>query len=274
MKWLDEKDHALLVLGGYRSFGPDGFRGTPLADALPVVFASGPPYQSEEPFSLELTEEGRRHPIFEISGDRVKDAAAWAVGAAALGDEPGPRGQAGGRRPGGRPGRARRRQARRGGGRPAVRRGAYDGPRGRHDLAMEPPDPRPGPVRHALRPVLEPDGALALGPEPRRPAPAARREHRPPRLRRGQGRHDPRRPPAARGPGPERRGGRAGGRRAVGAVGVGPACGRARPSPTPSRARFTRRPAAVTRSPPRSPAAASRWPTRPPSSSSTAPTWS
>ncbi|HWE37689.1 MAG TPA: glutamine amidotransferase, partial [Isosphaeraceae bacterium] len=79
LKWLNEKNHALLVLGGYRSFGPDGFRTTPLAEALPVNFAEGPPYQSEEPFSLELTEEGRRHPIFEISGDRTRDAATWSA---------------------------------------------------------------------------------------------------------------------------------------------------------------------------------------------------
>lgn len=79
LKWLNEKNHALLVLGGYRSFGPDGFRTTPLAEALPVDFAEKPPYQSEDPFSLELTEEGRRHPIFEVSGDRTRDAATWAA---------------------------------------------------------------------------------------------------------------------------------------------------------------------------------------------------
>jgi uncharacterized membrane protein len=73
--WLDEKGHSLLVLGGYSSFGPDGFRSTPLADVLPVVFADKPPYQSEEPFTLELKKAD--HPIFEVSSDRVKDAAAW-----------------------------------------------------------------------------------------------------------------------------------------------------------------------------------------------------
>jgi hypothetical protein len=81
--WLEDKDkdrnteRALLLLGGYRSFGPDGFRTTRLAEALPVVFADGPPYQSEEPFQLTLTEEGRGHPIFEVSGDRVKNQEVW-----------------------------------------------------------------------------------------------------------------------------------------------------------------------------------------------------
>jgi uncharacterized membrane protein len=74
--WLDQ-GHALLVLGGYQSFGPDGFRATPLADVLPVVFRDGEPFQSEEPFVLKLTEAGMRHPVFEITGDRVKDEAMW-----------------------------------------------------------------------------------------------------------------------------------------------------------------------------------------------------
>ena len=78
VQWVDGGG-ALLVLGGYASFGGNGFRATPLAAALPVVFADEPPYQSEQPFRLELTELGRRHPIFELTGDRVKDAAMWST---------------------------------------------------------------------------------------------------------------------------------------------------------------------------------------------------
>jgi hypothetical protein len=78
LRWLDEKNHSLLVLGGYKSFGPDGFRGTPLADALPVVFSDQPTPQSEESFRPQLTDRGQGHPIFTLSGDRVKDAEAWA----------------------------------------------------------------------------------------------------------------------------------------------------------------------------------------------------
>jgi uncharacterized membrane protein len=77
LKWLDEKGHALLVLGGYHSFGPEGFRGTPLAEALPVVFADKPPYQYEAPFRPELTEEGRRHPVLEVAADRVEGEKIW-----------------------------------------------------------------------------------------------------------------------------------------------------------------------------------------------------
>ena len=77
VRWLDGKNHSLLVLGGYNSFGPDGFRGTPLADVLPVVFRAGPPYQSEAPFRLRLSARGEGHPLFGLSSDRVKDVAAW-----------------------------------------------------------------------------------------------------------------------------------------------------------------------------------------------------
>jgi uncharacterized membrane protein len=77
-QWLDEKNHSLLVLGGYRSFGPDGFRDTPLADVLPVVFAAGSSAQLEEPVRLRLTDRGQGHAIFTLSGDRVKDAETWA----------------------------------------------------------------------------------------------------------------------------------------------------------------------------------------------------
>jgi uncharacterized membrane protein len=77
VRWLDGKNHSLLVLGGYNSFGPDGLRKTPLADALPVVFAAGPPYQNDEPFQLRLTERGQEHPIFLLTRDRVKNADLW-----------------------------------------------------------------------------------------------------------------------------------------------------------------------------------------------------
>jgi len=75
-EWVHE-GHGLVVLGGYRSFGAKGLRGTPLADVLPVVFKDAEPLQSDDPFVLKLTETGRQHPIFEITGDRVRDASLW-----------------------------------------------------------------------------------------------------------------------------------------------------------------------------------------------------
>jgi hypothetical protein len=77
LKWLDGKNHALLVLGGYSSFGPNGWRTTPLAAALPVVPADAEPFQREGPFVPGLTDEGKRHPAFVFTGDRLKDEEQW-----------------------------------------------------------------------------------------------------------------------------------------------------------------------------------------------------
>jgi hypothetical protein len=56
-----------------------------LAEVLPVVLADKEPYQSEEAFRLHLTEEGKRHPLFELTGDRAKDAQTWAEAPQLLG---------------------------------------------------------------------------------------------------------------------------------------------------------------------------------------------
>jgi hypothetical protein len=77
LKWLDGKNHSLLVLGGYASFGVDGFRNKPLADALPVVFSSAGEPQSEKPFRLKITDKGKMHPIFTLSSDRVRSEKMW-----------------------------------------------------------------------------------------------------------------------------------------------------------------------------------------------------
>jgi hypothetical protein len=77
LKWLDGKNRSLVVLGGYSSFGPDGWRTTPLANALPVVPADSEPFQKEGPFVPALTDEAKRHPAFVFSGDRVKDEELW-----------------------------------------------------------------------------------------------------------------------------------------------------------------------------------------------------
>jgi len=53
-----------LMLGGYNSFGPGGYGGTPVEAMLPVTV--GPPGIGQEttPFVLKLTPEGANHPIF------------------------------------------------------------------------------------------------------------------------------------------------------------------------------------------------------------------
>jgi uncharacterized membrane protein len=77
VEWVSA-GHSLLLLGGYRSFGVDGLRGTPLADALPIVFSDTEPVQSEEEFKPQVTETGWRYPLFRVTGDRVQDEVLWA----------------------------------------------------------------------------------------------------------------------------------------------------------------------------------------------------
>ncbi len=81
-RWLEGKNHSLLVLGGYASFGPKGFRTQPLlADALPVVFADAAEPQLEKPFQLQLTDKGKGHPMFTVSPDKVRSEKMWAEAA-------------------------------------------------------------------------------------------------------------------------------------------------------------------------------------------------
>jgi uncharacterized membrane protein len=73
--WVLENRGAIVLTGGYQSFGPDGFGATALRDVLPVEFSGEPNPQSDQPFSLKLTEAGRESPIFNLMGDAVRDAA-------------------------------------------------------------------------------------------------------------------------------------------------------------------------------------------------------
>ncbi len=54
----------LLMLGGYNSFGPGGYSGTPIEEALPVKMGGRDIGQEKEPFRMKLTPEGMSHPIF------------------------------------------------------------------------------------------------------------------------------------------------------------------------------------------------------------------
>ena len=56
---------ALLMLGGYSSFGPGGYGGTDIEAALPVTVGSRGQAQETTPFIPRLTAVGEAHPIFE-----------------------------------------------------------------------------------------------------------------------------------------------------------------------------------------------------------------
>lgn len=83
--WVKDSGGGLLLTGGYRSFGPQGFGRSVLRDILPVELC-GTGFQpvdspvadqchNERPFTLRLTDAGREHPIFRLTSDRVYDTA-------------------------------------------------------------------------------------------------------------------------------------------------------------------------------------------------------
>lgn len=74
-RWVAASGGGLVLTGGYHSFGPEGFGRTALRDILPVKFSGAASPQIERPFNLKLTEAGREHPIFHLTGDRVRDTA-------------------------------------------------------------------------------------------------------------------------------------------------------------------------------------------------------
>jgi uncharacterized membrane protein len=71
---------ALVMLGGELSFASGDYRGTPVADALPVVIpprAGTSPLLDERPFSPQLTREGASHPVTSLRHDPADNRAAW-----------------------------------------------------------------------------------------------------------------------------------------------------------------------------------------------------
>jgi uncharacterized membrane protein len=72
-RWVKESGGGLVLTGGYHSFGPEGFSRSVLRDILPVEFSASVTPQIEQPFNLKLTDAGREHPIFHLTGDRLRD---------------------------------------------------------------------------------------------------------------------------------------------------------------------------------------------------------
>lgn len=64
-----DEGKALLMIGGSAGLGAGGYGGTPLEEVLPLKL--GPPSigQITDPFTMELTPEGREHEIFMGTGD-------------------------------------------------------------------------------------------------------------------------------------------------------------------------------------------------------------
>jgi len=64
LKTAVSEGKGLLMIGGYASFGPGGYEGTPVEEILPVFVGPRDIGQETERFVLRLTPEGEAHPIF------------------------------------------------------------------------------------------------------------------------------------------------------------------------------------------------------------------
>ena len=62
-RFVDEGG-GLMMIGGEYSFGPGGYGGTPIEEALPVTCGGRNIGQERDPFPLTLTPAGQMHPIF------------------------------------------------------------------------------------------------------------------------------------------------------------------------------------------------------------------
>ncbi len=69
--------HALVMIGGDRSFSLGEYGGTPLGEVLPVKVSATRVEPSLTPFLPRLTGAGERHPITRLAPDPVENAAWW-----------------------------------------------------------------------------------------------------------------------------------------------------------------------------------------------------
>jgi hypothetical protein len=77
--FVRERGGGLLMIAG-ANFSPHAYRGTPLADVLPIeANATSPPEPEDrvEGYRLELTPVGRLHPIFRFSPDEAENLEIW-----------------------------------------------------------------------------------------------------------------------------------------------------------------------------------------------------
>lgn len=75
-----EEGGGLAMIGGELSFSSGGWYGTPVADVLPVeLLPDGPPERllDPTPFRLQLTAEGRAHPLTALKLDVALNRARW-----------------------------------------------------------------------------------------------------------------------------------------------------------------------------------------------------
>jgi len=68
---------AFMMIGGDNSYGEGQYQGTAIQEILPVDFDAHPTAAGDEPFTPQLTPEGRRHPISELVPGEGQNDALW-----------------------------------------------------------------------------------------------------------------------------------------------------------------------------------------------------
>ena len=76
-RFVREKGKGLVMLAGRRSFGAGAYKGTPMADTLPVKLDLPGLQQSYDPFQPRVTPDGRHHPLLRLLGDAAKNRELW-----------------------------------------------------------------------------------------------------------------------------------------------------------------------------------------------------
>lgn len=75
--YVATEGHALVMVGGPRSFDNGGYVGTPIESILPVRLGVTGEAVDEAEFSPQLTEEGRRHPLTRLATDAEENPLWW-----------------------------------------------------------------------------------------------------------------------------------------------------------------------------------------------------
>lgn len=75
--FVEDDGHAIVMIGGDRSFSMGSYGTTPLADILPVRIAPQPVEPDEAAFRPSLTEAGHRHPVTRLVADGYENAQWW-----------------------------------------------------------------------------------------------------------------------------------------------------------------------------------------------------
>ncbi len=77
-RFVEDRGASLLVIAGEQHM-PHEYAGTPLEAVLPVTVSSSPdPLNTDEPFSWQLTPEGRRSPVMQLEDTSAENDRVWA----------------------------------------------------------------------------------------------------------------------------------------------------------------------------------------------------